>query len=348
MGNTVAPPAGRLYVYDQFAAAGRPARHGDAVVAAAAQEGLAPDHIVAHSKSDIQMDGGLYAPVADKKQYLQAFKQGVVHLQKSTLEDATGELKRLQADGVHDSAVNFSLGMSKASVVDVYFQKMSLAWDSNDFQGTEEDRRKAVKESEALLDNFAKVHGVKKDDVIERMAVPQSEGAQKLAQSIKAVLAKEVEGALQGDKTVGAAKAEYDQAVVAFEKNHNSVVVAAENSGDISPKGKSADFYDNVLSNSATTTVGAVDAGRGKVESYSNPSKNVTVYAPGQSPIWSNSGTSFASPRMGAALAKAHDLNRQMESAEVEAKVLSELTMAVPGGGRQLDPSKDRAYLSRN
>jgi len=348
MGNTVAPPAGRLYVYDQFAAPGRQARHGDAVVAAAAQEGLASDHIVAHSKSDIQLDAGVYAPVADRKQYLEAFKKGVVNLQKDTLQDATGELNRLKDAGVHDSAVNFSMGMSKASVVDVYFKKMSLAWDANDFQGTADERDQAIKEGEALLGNFAKANGIKKEDVIERMAVPKSEGAKKLAQSIKGELAREVEGALKGDKTVGAAKADYDQAVVAFEKNHNSVVVAAENAGDISRQGKSADFYDNVLSNSSTTTVGAVDAGRGKVESYSNPSKNVTVYAPGQSPIWNNPGTSFASPRVAAAMAKAHELNQQMESQEVEAKVLGELTMAVPGAGRQLDPSKDKAYFARN
>ena len=348
MGNTI---AGRLYVYDQFGTQKTGALHGDAVVAAARNEGLAADQIVNHQKNKIEIDGGLYTKVANKKDYDAAFKKGVVGLQKDTLEDATSELQRLKKDGVHDSAANFSMGMSKASVADVYFKKMSLAWDSNDFKGSAEEKRKAEDEALALVDNFARMHGTTADHVIERMAVPKSEGAKSYAALMKQTLAKEVDQALQGDTVVAGAKKTYDQAVVDFEKDHNSVVVAAENSGEIRMrKGEQIEgLYDNVLSSAATTTVGATNAQGTAVESYSNPSKNVSIYARGQSPIWSNPGTSFAAPRVAAAMAKAHQLNQKMESEEVERQVLDDWTTAGPGGrGVQLDSTKDKTYFSQN
>jgi len=353
MGNTI---AGRLYVYDQFGTQKTGALHGDAVVAAAKDEGLAADQIVTHQKNKTEIDGGLYTRVASRKDYDAAFKKGVVGLQKDTLEDATSELKRLKKDGVHDSAVNFSMGMSKASVADAYFKKMSLAWDSNDFKGTAEEKRKAEDEALALVDNFARMHGTTADHVIEQMAVPKSDGAKsdgakRYGALMKQTLAKEVDQALQGDTVVAGAKKNYDQAVVDFEKDHNSVVVAAENSGEIRMrKGEQIEgLYDNVLSNASTTTVGATNAQGTAVESYSNPSKNVSVYARGQSPIWSNPGTSFAAPRVAAAMAKAHQLNQKMESEEVERQVLSDWTSAGPGGrGVQLDSVKDKSYFSQN
>ncbi len=339
---------GTLYVFDNFNA--NKTDHGDRVVRAARHEGF-QGPIVEHSKPErLNLNQDLYTPSMPAGEFTKNLRADMARLQVKSLQMATGELKSLESQGTQNSVVNFSSGMSKASVVDQYYKKMFVGVE--DAPIAEHDPQRKQKEAElaqakTLFNNFARAANQDPSKLQADLLNPDKKISEPAEQRVKQALAGQMEKA-SGGQEFKQAKAQYDAAVVSFEKNHNSVVVAAENSGDISRAGKSADFYDNILSTPETTTVGAVSADGKQIETYSNPSKNVTLYARGQSPKATDPGTSYSAPRAAAALAKAHALNQQMSSAEVERLVEKQLTTSVPGTtARELDPTKTAAYFSQ-
>jgi hypothetical protein len=336
---------GSLIIFDNFAAKGQQAEHGDRVRKAAEDEGFKGPIVEEAKPEKINLNENLYTPHMRKDEFKKAMQQDMAWLQLKTLRNATNELKKLESQGVNHSAVNFSAGMSKASVVDQYFQKMSLGWDDRGAEAKDgKTKDQIIKDSKAMYDNFARANGT----TVEELNKAMDKNPTATEQWIKDRLAAAVEAPAKAPKVLEA-RAEYDKAVHSFEKNHNSVVVAAENSGDLQVTNRPADFYDNVLSSKETTTVGAVDSQNSQVESYSNPSKNVSIYARGQSPHWAKPGTSYAAPRVAAAMAKAHQLNQQMESDEVEREVQKKLTTQVPHSqARSLDAAKTGAYFAQN
>lgn len=339
---------GTLYVFDNFNS--NKTDHGDRVVRAARHEGF-QGNIVEDSKPErLDVNQDLYTPSMPSADFTKNLRADMARLQVKSLEMATGELKSLEGRGAKNSVVNFSSGMSKASVVDQYFKKMYVGVE--DAPIAEHDPQRKQKEAElaqgkALFNNFARAAKQDPAKLQADLMNPDKKISGPAEQRVKQALAGQMEKA-SGGQEFKQAKSQYEAAVVSFEKNHNSVVVAAENSGDISRSGKSADFYDNILSTPETTTVGAVSADGKQIESYSNPSKNVKLYARGQSPKASDPGTSYSAPRAAAALAKAHALNEQMSSQEVEQLVQRELTTNVPdSNARELDPSKTAAYFQQ-
>jgi len=339
---------GTLYVFDNFNA--NKTDHGDRVVRAARHEGF-KGSIVEHSKSErLDLNQDLYTPSMPAADFGKGLRADMARLQVKSLEMATGELKSLENQGVKNSVVNFSSGMSKASVVDQYYKKMYVGVQDapvGEYDPQRKQKEAELAQSKALFNNFARAAKQDPDKLRADLVNPDEKISGPAEQRVKQALAGQMEKA-SGGQEFKQAKAQYDQEVVSFEKNHNSVVVAAENSGDISRAGKSVDFYDNILSSPQTTTVGAVSSDGKQIESYSNPSKNVELYARGQSPRATDPGTSYSSPRAAAALAKAHAMNQQMSSEEVEQLVVGQLTTNVPGTtARELDPTKTAAYFSQ-
>jgi hypothetical protein len=124
-------------------------------------------------------------------------------------------------------------------------------------------------------------------------------------------------------------RALYSRLVDEYEARNNSVVVAAGNDGELLGSMREdnggrdlttpAGFFDNPLAVPNATTVGSLDVtptGVG-VAPYSSPSGQVDVHA------WGNlssgqSGTSFASPRVGAMMQRLHHENPQATSDEVQ------------------------------
>lgn len=339
---------GTLYVFDNFNS--RKSDHGDRVVRAARHEGF-QGPIVERSKPErLDLSQDVYTPGMASEDFAKSLRADMARLQVKSLELATGELKALENQGVKNSVVNFSSGMSKASVVDQYYKKMYVAVENREISEHDPQRKEKLAEleqSKALFNNFARAAKQDPEKLRADLYNPDPKISGPAEQRVKQALAGQMEKA-SGGQEFQQARADYEKAVVSFEKNHNSVVVAAENSGDISPKGKSADFYDNILSTPQTTTVGAVSEDGKQIESYSNPSKNVEIYARGQSPKASDPGTSYAAPRAAAAMARAHAMNQQMESEEIERLVVNQLTTNVPGtNARELDPKKTAAYFNQ-
>lgn len=339
---------GTLYVFDNFNAG--KSDHGDRVVRAARHEGFKGSIIEESKPERLDLGQDLYTPSMPAADFAKNLRADMARLQVKSLQMATGELKSLEGRGAKNSVVNFSSGMSKASVVDQYYNKMFVGIQDSPISEYDPQRKQKEAElaqSKALFQNFARAAKQDPEQLRAALLNPDKKISGPAEQRLKQALAGQMEKAAGGQE-FKQARAEYEQAVVSFEKNHNSVVVAAENSGDISRAGKSADFYDNILSTPQTTTVGAVSADGKQIESYSNPSKNVTIYARGQSPKAIDPGTSFAAPRAAAALAKAHAMNQQMTSEEAEQLVMSQLTTNVPGSqARELDPAKTGAYFSQ-
>ncbi|MBX3172569.1 MAG: S8/S53 family peptidase [Candidatus Eremiobacteraeota bacterium] len=339
---------GTLYVFDNFNA--NKTDHGDRVVRAARHEGF-NGPIVEHSKPErLDLNQDLYTPSMPGADFSKSLRADMARLQVKSLEMATGELKSLENQGVKNSVVNFSSGMSKASVVDQYYKKMYAGIEDapiSEYDPQRKQKEAELVQSKALFNNFARAANQDPEKLRAALLNPDKRISGPAEQRMKQALAGQMEKAAGGQE-FKQAKAQYDEAVVSFEKNHNSVVVAAENSGDISRTGKSADFYDNILSTPQTTTVGAVSADGKQIESYSNPSKNVKLYARGQSPRATDPGTSYSAPRAAAAMTKAHALNQQMSSEEVERLVEDQLTTNVPGTtARELDSTKTAAYFNQ-
>lgn len=334
------PTAGSLYVVDTFNARSK-AAHGDNVVRAARDQGFNGTIVEQKKSAQVQLDPALSQPGIPADTYQKTLESDMLNVQLTTLRNATGELRQLQQAGVHHSAVNFSSGMSKASMVDQYYKKMELAWDRRGLENIEVEKRDAaVADAERMLDNFARGHKTTGESLLN---LPDDVREKR----IKSVLAQHVDRAWgRGGEASQTARQEYREAVVDLEKNHNSVVVAAENSGHVKSTG-AKDFYDNVLSNDQTTNVGALTNDGRQVEAYSNPGKDVDVYARGSSPKAANPGTSYAAPRVAAALARAHQLNAQMSSEEAERLVVDQLATDVGGGARGLDPRKTSEHFAR-
>lgn len=340
--STIQP--GTLFVIDTFAAPGHKQRdreHGDRVVDAAVHEGFNRQNIVKVAKTDqVVNNREVFQPNMAPDAFKKALRNDMVQMQVGTLNQGSDSLNNLQAQGAQNSVANLSLGMSKASLVDQYNQKMMLALDGLEENApgkTDAERKQSLADATAFFDNYAKAAGTTPNQLREDLSGTNFKQAE---QKVKDNLGKFADSAAN-DSRVNDAKVKYAQAVTGFEKNHNSVVVAAENSGDLRLTKQSKDFYDNVLSNDQTTTVGAVNASNQQVETYSNPSSNVEVYARGQTVNFHKDGTSYATPRVAAAMARAHAMNQRMESEEVERTVINNYTSTVPGTNKHaLNQSK--------
>lgn len=264
----------------------------------------------------------------ERTRALLAEQAEVGHL--ALLHKTTERLEGLTEAGVRNSAVNFSQGASKASAVQSAYV--------NAISGRQSD-------------NITRALGVDPDKMFSqdpKVSVPER---LRLQQGLTDLISK----SLDESARLKESQAKYQRAVQNFEKQHNSVVVSAGNEGDVAnqlvdiTEGQRIrlpqNWQNNVLVTPEVTSVGALKGNR--ISSYSNRDSEVDLYAngdvtlPGQQEV--SEGTSFAAPRVAAGMAALHGKYPQLSSAEVEARLKSQLTKG--GSVASLDEEKTRQFL---
>ncbi|MGE0493665.1 MAG: S8 family serine peptidase [Vulcanimicrobiota bacterium] len=242
------------------------------------------------------------------------------------LNRQVGELKsaslELQSLGeARNSVLNLSRGWGQAQVVEAIYSRLRLAWDVSAYpQDKIVARRRLAKIAPAL--------GLDAERVQQR-----GPERNRLQQALIDLVAGSA-----CDHRLTEAQQAYDQLVHAFESGHNSVVVAAANSGEILPMmhedggqpNLPPGFFNNRLANPETTTVGATRCygGSERVAGYTNPDPGIDVYADGD--IGQAWGTSFATPRTGGLMAELHGRNPDKTSAEIEGLVAHDFAENLP------------------
>ena len=235
----------------------------------------------------------------------------MLHRQVGSLDSVSDELDALNKVGTKNSVLNLSRGWGKAQIMESIYDRTRIAWD----QSAHPQSRTV---GERRLNKLAPAFGLKAQEIIDNVG----ESRAKFQQGLLSLLDEAGQ-----DERLAVAQKRYDEAVSRFESNHNSVVVAAANSGRVlstmaldAPTPELApDFFRNQLANDEVTTVGATRASGGteQVADYTNQDPGIDFYADGQiDGAW---GTSFATPRTGAVMAQLHKENPEATSAEVEA-----------------------------
>ena len=235
----------------------------------------------------------------------------MLHRQVGSLDSVSDELDALNKVGTKNSVLNLSRGWGKAQIMESIYDRTRIAWDQS-------AHPQARTVGERRLNKLAPAFGLKAQDIIDNVGDSRA----KYQQGLLSLLDEAGQ-----DERLAVAQKRYDEALSRFESNHNSVVVAAANSGRVlstmaldAPTPELApDFFRNRLANDEVTTVGATRASGNKeqVADYTNQDPGIDFYADGQiDDAW---GTSFATPRTGAVMAQLHKENPEATSAEVEA-----------------------------
>jgi hypothetical protein len=265
------------------------------------------------------------------------------------LDDQSDYLERVTKTGTKNSAVNFSLGGSKAAqALQLYNDVLSAVTAPKDQQGgaAAERLRELTGGGGHTAENYIKAFDIDVDKL--KSKDPKVRGAEekRLQQAIIDHTSKSIDGSKKIDKSID----RWDDAVEAFEGNNNSVVISAGNEGDIEetlekwngnnqlklPK----DFETNFLENDLVTSVGATlpdKKGQQKRAEWSSESGGVDIYADGTvrdagSPDGKAQGTSFASPKVAATMAELHQKFPNLTSAQIETLMRSQLTKPVRHG----------------
>lgn len=255
------------------------------------------------------LDQRQYSP-AEMRQLIADY---TVQSQVGPLKSAAQELDAVREAGLRNGVVNLSRGSGEAQVVEALYGKLQDAWGATASAGQVSAMRRLAKVAPAF--------GL---DAAQIVASPGERA--KLQQA----LVDAVDRASAESPELAAAQADYDLAVRELEAHRNSVVVAAANSGEIlehmaqdaegvKPR-ISEDFWRNRLASDDTTMVGGTSGER--IGAYTNPDPGIDLYAEGnvfQGDHLVNWGTSFATPRVSAAMAELHRRHPEMSSAEVEA-----------------------------
>lgn len=312
------PPS--LGVPGPFAVVEHFVSHGHKVIAAARESGFAGPVRALEINDDLDQ-----LPFADELLRQQQLWQSdrpedlkeslriyVLVQRKMALHDSSKKLEQLCQAGVRQSVVNLSLGTSQAESVQGLLSQV-----------LEGDAQTKVK--------FVQAFGLD----VARLSNPDTAvaGAERVRfhQQMFALVA-----GVEQDAGFLREKQRYDDNVARFESAHNSVVVAATNSGQLAellqqhalgmPSSVPVGAYRNDLSNERTTTVGA--AHQEQVAAYSADDPGVAIYAQGQLELQGEhySGTSLAAPRVAAAMAQLHKQRPELTSEAVEQALKQRLT----------------------
>jgi hypothetical protein len=249
----------------------------------------------------------------------QSFTSETVEL----LRAATGQLRKIQRSGMHDGAINISAGQSEARIVDNEYSRLASAWDPN-------VRPQVRERARCELHRFSTGFGLD-----ERKVVAGPERAR-----LQQKLVDEVHRAIRTSLAVMLARADYADAVRELAEQRVTVVVPADNQGELLhdmqlDSGRmpvvADNFYDNPLSGTYVITVGAVgptpespDRSDLSVSYYSSPTDQISIYALGTSGL--EEGTSFAAPRVAAVAAELHKVLGQATNKEVADFIKTHLT----------------------
>lgn len=242
------------------------------------------------------------------KEAQDSFRNFVDAAAGGNLENTTSILKEVTAEGFTHSALNLSQGMDPILLLQL--AKHGLGKSSN-----LNEEQKAV-----YRQNLLSAVGAQGTELIER------DLDNLLLQTIKQEIAQSPE--------VGQARDDWQNQVEAFESNHNSVVVAAGNSGQAQKALAAAGFEIdgtedvNVFAVPGVTVVGAtMETARGAtiLAPPSSFGEEVGFLASGQ--FGEHFGTSFASPKVANALRGAHLANPEFTSEQAEHWLSEEVSM---------------------
>lgn len=220
--------------------------------------------------------------------------ESILNTRLNALESATARLTAIAASGGRNLAVNLSLGSTPALCVAAVLQMCQ------DPQSSQQALRQ-------LALGFGLPRGTLRPDSPELHS--------SLVQTARAT---------DSDPRLLQARCEFAEAVRAVEANHSSVVVAAGNDGNLSLLCPTpTHFTRSDLVTPDTTVVGALE--NGQPAAYNGDLTSINIYAPGAASIPSLNetvhGTSFAAPRVAAALARLHGQHPELSSAQVESLV---------------------------
>jgi hypothetical protein len=338
------------------------AAHGNVGAYAARQQGfrgpiyaekLGPDEPGPSQSNDAQT--WLNLEPQDPAKTRQAVQDISRFRHRELLEGVTGDLNKVRERGLHDSAVNISFGLQPQRVADGLLNdvRSGLNPDSPNFQMSQNILRAYDVDPQKLTHPDTKVSGPERHRLQNALLQASEAGAQ--APDVKH------------------AQAGYDQAVGALQAQNNSVVVsvgnqeqilqnmAAEAGGRKPVAGPNSNH--NVLANPQVVTVGATRWREGpnglqeRVAEYSNRDAEVDIYASGSVGNGVNQnrmnvgGTSFSSPRVGAALATLHGTHPGSSSSKMRNLMQNRLTHDLNQDGQNLpvlDFEKTELYMRQN
>jgi hypothetical protein len=273
-------------------------------------------------------------PKQTKQQFLHGFDQVNISSEASLLKSTTGQLQDLKKAGTNHSAVNISMGSSKASLSTDRIQQAADAFAASHQTG----------HLNALASNYAKAFNVDTDKLMGDDKKASAKEWAKLDQGI----INRVNSGLNGSSEVKQAKGNYDEAVQSMDPLKNSVVVAGEESGQVQGLARAEhlqlpkDFYDNALSDKDNITVSAAGSQKHphstNASAYVNRSSNTAVFADGQQDGYQ--GTSFAAPRVAAMAATLQKQHPEMSNAEVRQQI-QQMTVQGNDQGRPISVLTD-------
>lgn len=274
--------------------------------------------------------------------------------QTELLQDLTGDLNKIRERGLQDSAVNISYGTNAQRQAMVVYSRVRNAPPSissmcmpqplqNQYRFAQNVLRAYGIDSQRFYSNDVEVSGPERTKLQEQL----------IQAGVNAT----------GSQEVVSARGEYSAAVRALEAQNNSVVVSAGNdegllqrfsddAGGRTPRAPLSSKY-NITLDDNVTAVGATRWRNGNSEylaDYSTRDPQVDMYASGSvgnsfdENKMNKLGTSFAAPRVAAAMATIHQNYPGMPSSSVENMMRNSLTHELDGE-RVLDFSMTEQYM---
>ena len=264
------------------------------------------------------------------------------------LHSATQEIEAATESGAEQTVLNLSSGTSKAQITQILYQQASQAWQNGD------------PSAHLALENFAGAWNINSDELLHSDPQVFGPARRRLQQNIVS----EVHKAWESDLELSKEKARFEVAIEKFEAKQNSVVIAAGNEGFVKPILEMGgqgdlhlpeDFEKNILFSEQATMVGAslVLDGEEVEATYTSGDQAIQAYASGDHVIGREfddklglrgAGTSIATPRIGAVMAKLHAENPSSTSEQVESLLQEQFLFAQD---RMLDHHKAYAFLNQ-
>lgn len=249
--------------------------------------------------------------------------------------------------GVSQTVTNFSWGNASADTVNNVYQRLRSGWTPpREGEGPEQITQRVI--GGQVLDNLARAFDVSLEDLKSQESQVSGPARQELQQH----LIDRVEQANRHELLDERLEV-FRSLVDSYEANHNSLVVAAGNQGQLlelmeadnggRPLYTGPDFFTSVLAVPNATVVGALGQqvdGTVGIADYSSSSPAIDVNAWGRLDH-SSQGTSFAAPRVAAVMQQLHIQHPTATSAEVEQMMIERLFQQSPSE----PPNAVREYM---
>lgn len=345
--NQSKPTPGSLIIADYFTPSNPndTFAHGEIVGMSARQNGFrGPVFTLDQASVDISGSSQAIAfaeqaitnPESSPEDILRAISTRTAAQSVSLVEQQTQMVRNATASGAKNSALNISMGQSKAGLSSELYSHATGAWNP---EASREDREYGT----TVAGNYAKAYGLNLESLQSSDPAVSGPERAKLQQS----LIGHVDHAVENSSRMKEAQRNWTTEVRRFESGNNSVVISAGNDGNAaeqmikdaagSPVMAPRDFQKNFLEIPEVTTVGAtrwVNSENGPVEqsaNYSSRSAGIDIFASGSVDYdgdqkADNWGTSFSAPRVASTMAELHRQNPTMTSAQVENLMRNRLT----------------------